>query len=383
MGGTERQLAALLTALDPGRVSSTVACFHRVGELVPVLQRVGIEVHELPLLGTLKRPNTLWQIARMVRLGARAGARLVHAHDFYSNLVGTAAAQLLRVPLVVSRRDLGHWLSPGQRRALGFVSRHADRVVCNAGAIARQVVAEDAVDPTRLYVIPNGIDVARFDRERHQLVAPLPPGRPGVPRVAMVGSMNLPDKGQGDLIDAAARLARDGRRTEWLLVGDGVLRGSLEGLCAAAGLGDTVRFLGRRDDTAAILGQVDLVVHASWSEGLSNAVLEAMCAARPVVATRVGGTPELVADGATGLLVPPRRPDRLATAVDRLLSAPDQARAMGRRGRRRVEEQFAVERMVEQMEALYAELASRPRAKAGRRRELPLFVPADAPPEWS
>jgi glycosyltransferase involved in cell wall biosynthesis len=288
MGGTERQLAALLSSLDPGRVASTVACFHRVGAMVPVLEGLGVPVAELPLKGSLKQPNTLLQIARLVRLGGRAGARMVHSHDFYSNLVAAVAAPLIGVPLVVSRRDLGNWLSPGQRRTLGFVTRRAHRVVCNAEAIARQVAADDAVDPARLRVIPNGIDLARFDRERAHPLLPLPPRRPGVPRVAMLASMNLPDKGQGDLIDAAARLQRAGRRVEWLLIGDGVLRGALEAVCATAGLGETVLFLGHRDDAAAILDQVDLAVHASWAEGLSNAVLEAMCAARPVVATRVG-----------------------------------------------------------------------------------------------
>jgi glycosyltransferase involved in cell wall biosynthesis len=358
VGGTERQLFELLRRLDRRRWRPLVACFKTQGELLPNLRAMGIEPFEFPLRGSLLQLNTLRQIARMARVCRRQRIRIVHTHDFYSNVIGVAAATLAGARAIASRRDLGHWLSPAQRRALRLALRLADLVVANAHAVGELVASTEHVPPLKLRVVPNGIDVAKFDRLAAQPPLPaLPPLPDGEPRVAMVASMHLPDKGHGDLLDAAARLHARGRRAQWLLVSDGALRPQHEQHARELGIADSVHFLGRRADVPSLLATVELVVHPSWAEGFPNVLLEAMCAARPVVATRVGGCPELVTDGDNGILLPPRQPAALADAIERLLADPARARDMGRRGRAAVEARFSLERMTATVEGIYQQLA--------------------------
>jgi glycosyltransferase involved in cell wall biosynthesis len=353
-GGTERQLYELLRRLDRRRFRPLVACFKAKGDLLPRLRELGIEPLEFPLGGTLLSPVTAVQLARMALLCRLEGVRIVHAHDFYSNLIGITVAQLAGARAIASRRDLGHWLSPIQKRALKLALRHADQVIANAVAVGDLVTRQEGVPPEKLAVVPNGIDVYAFDREaRSEPDPPLPPQQG--PRIAMVASMHLPDKGHGDLLQAAARLKQRGISAQWLFVSDGALRPEHEESARSLGLDGDVLFLGRRADIPRILRHADLVVHPSWAEGFPNVILEAMCAAKPVVATRVGGCPELVS-AETGRLVEPRQPEALAEAIAEVLSHPSQAQEMGRRGRRLVEERYSLDRMSLTVQSLYQSL---------------------------
>jgi glycosyltransferase involved in cell wall biosynthesis len=357
VGGTEQQLYELIRRLDRRRFRSLLATFKPGGDLRAPLEAHGITPVVLDLGGSLTSAPALLAVARMAWLCRRERVDVVHAHDFYSNVIGVAAARLAGVRSIASRRDLADWLGPPQRRALRLALRLADCVLANAEAVGRLAAAEQSVSSRKLRVVPNGIDVARFDA-----LAAADPGLPavagGAPRIVVVASMNRQDKGHGDLLEAAARVQATGRAAQWLLVSDGSLRPSLEERARALGLRD-VCFLGKRSDVPAILARADLVVHPSWTEGFPNAVLEAMCAGRPVVAARVGGVPEVMLDGETGLLVEPRRPEQLAEAIVLLLANAQARRTLGGRGRARVIERFTVERMTATVEELYGDLIGR------------------------
>lgn len=358
VGGTERQLFELVRRLDRRRFRPLIACFKAGGELHPLLRELGIEPVEFPLHGTLAQANTAYQITRIALLCKRTKTRIVHAHDFYSNLIGVAAAGLSGARSIASRRDLAHWLSGTQRRALGVACRLADAVVANAAAVAVQTERDFDVDAGKVHLVPNGIDTAAFDLQAWRTPDPLLPAGPvEVPRIGMVGSMHLRDKGHADLLEAAAILKARGVRAQLLLVSDGALRPSLEEQAHQLGLDRDVFFLGRRADVPSVLVRCDIVAHPSWAEGFPNAVLEAMCAARPVVATRVGGIPEVMSDGEHGLLVEPRRPAQLASALERLIANPLAAHVMGLRGRRHVERVYSLDRMCDTVGALYERLA--------------------------
>jgi glycosyltransferase involved in cell wall biosynthesis len=360
VGGTERQLCELLRRLDRERFRPQVACFKSGGELLRDLTALGVTPIEFPLRGSLTQLNTAWQIARMAHWCKRTRVRIVHAHDFYANIIGVAAARLAGVRCIASRRDLAHWLTPTQRRGLRLACRFADLVVANASAVAEQTANHFGVAPARLRVVPNGIDVALFDRlARHPPHPPLPRRRAAAARVVMVASMHLPDKGHDDLLEAAAQLRHRGVAAQWLLVSDGALRPRLQQKANALGLTEDIHFLGRRSDVASVLVRADVVVHPSWAEGFPNAVLEAMCAARPVVATRVGGIPEVVVDRATGLLVTPKRPRELAEALAHMIANSAAAQRMGQRGRERVESVYQLQHMCTVIEDIYARLADR------------------------
>jgi glycosyltransferase involved in cell wall biosynthesis len=365
VGGTERQLFELLRRLDRRRFRPLLATFKKGGELLPRLREIGIEPAVFPLRGSLAQANTAYQITRMAMMCRRENVKVIHAHDFYSNVIGVAAAQLCGARVIASRRDLAHWLGGTQRKALRLACRVADAVVANAAAVGAQTERDLGVDGDKIHVVFNGIDVEQFDTQAFKTPDPLLPAGPvDVPRIAMVGSMHLPDKGHADLLEAAHILKARGVRAQFILVSDGTLRGDLEAKAQAFGVADDVFFLGRRDDVPSVLVRCDIVAHPSWAEGFPNAVLEAMCAARPVVATRVGGIPEVMADGVHGMLIEAQRPAELASALEKLIANPLAGHVMGLRGRQHVEAVFSLDRMCERVESLYDALVDGKRLSA-------------------
>jgi glycosyltransferase involved in cell wall biosynthesis len=171
--------------------------------------------------------------------------------------------------------------------------------------------------------------------------------------VVHVANMNHPVKRQEDLLQALAMLRREGRVLHAFLVGDGPRRLELERLAAELGVADTVHFLRHRTDVPALYARADFGVLCSSAEGMSNAVMEGMAAGLPMVVTRVGGNPELVADGERGLVVPPHEPTALCAAFRRLLEDRELGRRMGAEARAFVERELSLERMVRRHDAVY------------------------------
>ncbi|MGC4115479.1 MAG: glycosyltransferase [Myxococcales bacterium] len=276
-------------------------------------ERLGLKPFELPLAGSFARPGTLRQIARLAAYLRRERIALLHAHDFYTTLIAVPAARLAGVASVVGRLDLGHWHTSGQALALAAATRAADAVVANAEAIRRKLIEMERLPADRVRVIHNGIDLAAFDRVRAApLGEPLPEIAKGRVVIAHVANMTHPVKAQEDLLEAMASLKSRHPEALLLLVGDGVRRPMLEAMVARLGLGDSVCFLGRRGGVPAILARCHVGVLCSHAEGLSNAVIEGMAAALPMVVTDAGGNAELVKDGERGFVVPVRAPLQLA-----------------------------------------------------------------------
>ncbi len=360
LGGQERQTVLHLATLDRSRWEPVVRCLHLEGEHLEDLARIGVRPESLEV-HKLARPSTLWRVARLAAELRREGVALVHANDFYTDALGFLAARLAALPSIVTRVDLGHALDARQRRALAFVSRHATRVVVNALAI-REACLRDGVEPRRIAVVRNGLDVAAFDRAAARAPEAPQPLDPASPTVVQVANMHHAVKGQDDLLLAHREVLREVPGARLVLVGDGARRAALEELARQLGIGDRVRFAGYRRDVPALLARASVAVSASHAEGISNAVLEAMAARRPVVGTAVGGTPELVRDGVTGFLVAPRSPSLMARRTLALLRDPALARRLGEEGRAVVEREFAVEAMRRSYDALYRELAPNERA---------------------
>jgi glycosyltransferase involved in cell wall biosynthesis len=356
LGGTEGQVVELLRGLA-GRYRASAAVIRAEGAHLPAVQALGIQPAEFGLSGSVLRPGTAWQVMRLARHVASQGIDLVHAQDFYSTLVGVPGARLGGAKVVVNRLDLAHWLTPSQRIALALATRAADRVVVNARAIREQLVREERLPWGRISVIPNGIDLARFDRQRRgALEAPIPEVRAGV-RVAHVANMNHSVKAQEDALEAMAVLARRrGPRAELFFIGDGPRRGPLEELAKKLGVEDRAHFLGRREDVPAILARAQIGLLCSRAEGLSNAVIEMMAAGLPVVVTDAGGNRELVRHGERGLVVPVGAPRALAEAMAELAASKALRLRMGAAGRAFVERELGLERLVRRHDALYRAL---------------------------
>lgn len=355
VGGTERQLVTLLRALDRRRWQPRIICFRKIGGFLGAVQETGVDPIEVPLGASLLRPQTAFSVARVAAELRACGASLVHCHDVYAALLGVPAARLLGIPVIASRRDLGHHVTRIQRPALNLAFRSATVVLTNAATVASQLERDEKIRAGQIAIVPNGLDVRAFDEAARHLAAPAPLGDGGPTTVLTVARMTYPAKGHDDILRAAAMVRRRAD-VRFVLVGDGPRETALRKLTGELGLDGAVVFLGRRDDVPALLTRADVVCHPSRMEGLPNAVMEAMAAARPIVATAVGGTPELVQHGKHGLLVPPERPEELAAAILELVADPARGARLGAAARARVEESFGVDALVARIDRLYENL---------------------------
>lgn len=354
VGGTERQLIVLLRGLDRARWRPRVICFRKTGALLDSIQRLGLDPIEIELKSTLMRPNTALAILRVAARLRAEGAELVQCHDLYSVLLGVPAARLLGLPVIASRRDLGHHVTALQRPFLRLALRSATVVLANAATVAAHL-ERDGIAASKIAIVPNGIDVAAFDAAARSLAAPAPVGDGGTPTVLTIARMTYPAKGHDDLLQAAL-LVRRRADVRFVLVGDGPREPHIRRLAGELGIADHVHFLGRRADVPALIQRADVVCHPSRMEGLPNAVMEAMAAARPIVATTAGGTPELVQDGIHGLLVVPQNPESLADKILTLVNDRARGEALGAAARLRIERQFSVEALVARVDSLYRSL---------------------------
>ncbi len=355
LGGTEGQAMALLQGLG-GAYRSSAAAVSAQGPHLATLRGLGIVPFGLHLGKGLVRPDTAREILRLARHLWTEGVELVHAQDFYSALLGVPAARLAGAKIVVGRLDLAHWLSPGQRLALALATRAADRVVTNAQAIRAQLVREERLPDERISVIPNGIDLARFDRLRREpLQAPLPVDGSRI-LIAHVANMNHPVKAQEDLLAALPALVRRNPQVSLLLIGDGPRRPLLEALAGKLEVARFAHFLGHREDVPALLARAHIGVLCSHAEGLSNAIIEGMASRLPMVVTDAGGNRELVQHGVTGYLVPARVPEALADRLGYLAKSKKLRERMGAMGRAFVERELGLERLLRRHDALYRAL---------------------------
>lgn len=356
IGGQERQTVLNVRSMDRGRFEPVVAVLHLDGDHLQDLEVAGVRPVVFDVGGRMIRPNTAWQLARIVRFVRAERIAVIHAQDVYTNVLGVLAARLARVPVVVTRVDLGHHLEGYRRPLLQAASRVADRVLVNALCI-RDLAVREGVEADRVAVVRNGVDLEDLDREARR--APEHPApEPGA--VVCIANMHHPVKGQSDLLVAMREVLRTRPDARLVLVGEGVRRPLLERLARRLGIADRCHFLGHRLDAPALLARAVAGVSASYAEGISNAILETMAMRLPVVATRVGGTPEVVREGQNGYLVPPGAPAALARRLLDLLRDPALRRRMGERGRRIVEEEFGLAQMRLSYDALYQDLTQDP-----------------------
>ena len=369
LGGTERHLVNLSRGLDRSLFDLQLACMNRWGYFLKEFEEQNIPISEYPV-HNLYGAGSVRQRLRFAQELTTRRVAIVHSYNFHSNVFAIPAARLARTPVVLaSIRDTGSHLSPAKRRVHRQICRLADRVLVNADAIKRQLVSEGYAD-SKIRVIHNGIDLDRFAdlgrRTGPSLRCEL--GLPdSCPLVVLLARLD-PVKRAEDFVDAAALIAAQRAEVRFLVIGDDIVAGNRPGSRESdyrhqllrqvdrLGLTGRVIFTGTRLDVTRFLSEVAVSVLPSSSEGLSNTILESMAAGIPVVATAVGGTPELVDDGVTGLLVPPREPAALARAILSVLEQPELAQRLGRAGRDKVHRRFSLHRMVAETERLYGQL---------------------------
>jgi sugar transferase (PEP-CTERM/EpsH1 system associated) len=347
-GGAQKALARLLARLDRQRFNLAVACLYNGDKAVAQEIRAhGIPVTDLGMTAKW-RWDAMWRLYRLLR---RERPTILHTWLFHANLPGRILGWLAGVPIIIcSERTMAmesKWRYRLNRWTVGLV----DRVTAVSDNVRDFCISHIGLPAEKLIVIYNGIELpekplASRQEARAELDLPL-----DASVIGAVGRLD-PVKGVNFLVQALSQV--DGAHLA--VIGDGTERAALEALADSLGVADRVHWAGHRRDVPRLLPAFDLFIQPSVHEGLPNTVLEAMAAGLPVVATAVGGTPEVVLDGIIGLLVPPRDPQALAEAITRLLGVPDLRRKMGRAGRERVERHFSIEETVRQTEALYETL---------------------------
>ncbi len=359
VGGTERHVANLLKSYDDGRFRFQVAAFRAEGGLLADFAEHADWGTEYPIR-RLYGFGTWRQQLRLSRALRRRRVQVLHAYGFYANCFAIPAAKIAGVPVIIgSIRDVGASWTPMQQRVERTVFRLADSVLTNADAVKQKLVGE-GYPADKIAVIRNGVDVQRFasadpaEDFRSEIGVP-----EGVPLVGVVARIDAV-KGLDDFVEAAARVARTRPDAHFVLVGDSfpteehrAYHSALVERVRSLGIEERLVFAGNRSDVPSILPQLAVSVLPSLTEGLPNALLEAMAAGVPVVATAVGGTPEVIEGGVNGLLVPRRDPQRLADAIGRLLDDRALAGRMASAGNETVDARFSLRAMARLTEDHY------------------------------
>ena len=391
-GAQENTLANVLGLSAPGWESSlaTGPALGPEGSLEPECLAAGVRMLRVPeLVRELSPRDDLLALRRLVTLFRKERPHIVHTHTSKAGILGRIAAREARVPIVVHtpHGHVFHSYESGLKTKLfihaeQYCARSADRLVALTENERREHLELRVGRTPQWNIVHSGVDFAPFEAARgegnavrRELGIPL-----GETVIGTVGRL-VPIKGQRYLIDAFAGIARVRPGLHLLLVGDGELREELTAQASGLGLavrahdvaasdvrrdgaagsvGDSVRgtvhFVGLRRDVPRLMAAMDVFTLPSLNEGMGRVLVEAMAMELPCVASRVSGIPDVVSEGETGLLVPAREPEALATALLTVLDDPARARELGRRGRERVVPEFGVERMLEKLEAIYREL---------------------------
>ena len=338
VGGAERHLTTMLPRMDLARFTPSVICIGEEGELFSTLRAAGIEAAAL----RLHKRQAVRALIELVMMMRRTRPDVVVVQGYNAETLGRIAARIADVKHTI---NWVHNASGLLQR--GTVRRTVDRALTRwtsayfgvAEAQRPYLVDELGHPDDKIRVIYNGVDLAQFRTSTDRGVLAEFGFAENDPVVGIVAVLR-PEKDHVSLLRAARTVVDELPRARFLSIGDGTTRPQLEALCTELGITPNVRFAGSRDDVARLLPAIDVFVLTSTSECFPISVLEAMACARPAVCTAVGGIPEVINEGETGYLVPPKDPPQLAARLVRLLQDPLTARRMGRAARARVEAEF-------------------------------------------
>lgn len=351
-GGAQEHLYSLVTRMDHERYDVSIVSLSP-GSAVRKLERAGFDVL------VIDEPDDAIAVGALTAYLAEVRADVIHNHMFRAETVGTRAALALaevghRRPYVVSTIHSSRIRSEEDRQHLRDLTPYMDQLIAVSKAIEHKLRDEERITaPVRL--IYNGVDLSRYDRQEPCCTLPEEYGlEPGSQLVGVVARLE-PEKGHPTLLEAWPEVLRSCPHSYLLIVGEGSRRELLEAQVRDLRIAHRVVFTGRRDDIPAVTAALDVAVLPSYREAQGLTILEAMALSRPVVASDVGGIPEMITDGVTGLLVPPHDVTALASAIIRLLRDHPYADTLGRAGHDLVHDRFCIELMVAAVQTIYDE----------------------------
>jgi glycosyltransferase involved in cell wall biosynthesis len=352
-GGAQESYTGLLLRLDRSRYEVRALSLSS-GSAVQRLRGLGVAVD------VLDEPDDERAVRELVAYLRREEIDLVHAHMYRAEVLGTRAAVAAGTAVIMATVHSSRVRSPEDIALLASLTPQMDRLIVPSESIAHKVASEGRAG-ARFAVIPNGIDLSRF-------ATPLPPCRMrdefgiprGAPLIGVVARLE-PEKGHRYLVDAMPAILASAPDAWLATVGEGSEADALRARATALGprVAERVVLTGRREDVSAVTADLAVAVVPSLREAQGISILEAMARRRPVVASAVGGIPEVISDGIDGLLVPPADAAALASAIGSLLADPALAERLGEAGYRTVAERFSIDAQVKRIEAVYDEELAR------------------------
>lgn len=347
-GGAERIVVDMATHLDQSRFAPLICTTRELGLYVSEVQSAGVPVHCL----CRKNRFDIMGFLELVRLLKREDIDIVHCHKAGSNTLGRLAAFVARVPII-----LAHEHTMPQR---SFIQRLVDRVLARIStsvitcdlALKKALVSTEGLDADKVVVVHNGVNLSKFASRKQESGLR---DRLGLDNGPVVGTFARLDfqKDISTLLAAIPYVLTVMPNCNFVIVGEGPLRGQLEMEVSELGIAEHVHFLGYRSEIPELLQLLNVFVLSSQWEGLPVTILEAMASGKPIVSTNVGGVSEVVLDRETGILVPPQSPRALGEAIISLLVNPNLAESMGFAGQERARREFSIEAMMCSIEAIY------------------------------
>ena len=360
IGGAEQLVLTTAPRLQRDGFEVNVACLNGWGVLGDELDARGVRAIALGARG-------VWDLrvfGRLLSMLRRDRIQVLGGHLFWANLVARVVGRLASVPVIVTtHHDSFSWMRWYQRLAERLTAPMSDAVTTCSESVRRDAIETFGLGTGQVRTLRNAIEIpdpipdhVSRERVRRELGASADDLLVGT-----LGRLSEPKKGLAVFLKAARLLSREFPRIRFAIVGEGPARASLEEHAAREGVSHCTMFPGLRRDVPEVMRAFDLLVQPSLWEGFGLTLVEAMAVGTPVVASRVGGIPEAIADGVTGLLVPPGDPQALASACASVLKDRGRAAQMGRAGIDRARAEFGIERLVREIEDLYRELLLRDR----------------------
>ncbi len=352
-GGMENVIYNLATAYDKSKFNLKVGCLHELGALSTKMEGHGVESKLVP--GMIPGVSMIYP-RRLIEFIRRSKCDIVHTHSGCWPKVAAACSRIGNVKLVYTEHGRTH---PDPRLTVfldALAARATDRVVAVSEPLRKYLISRVGVPENKIMTINNGIDTERFRPSNDGVAVRRELGYSDNEVVIGIVARLAPVKNHRYLIDAFRLVAQKAPQARLLIIGDGPLRTSLQDFTAAYDLDDRVTFLGDRMDVPRLLTGVDISVLSSQSEGISLTLLEAMSSGLPVVATAVGGNPDIIQDRKNGLLVDTDNVPAFADSLSTLVESSELRSKMGQRGREHVVANWSLRAMNKKYEELYEQL---------------------------
>lgn len=353
-GGAERNVFELAKRLDKNKFIVTIASLECEGEgSSEYVESYGCQLATFKVK-KIYSLSGIWEGFKFYGFLRRTKVDVLQTYHFASDIWGTVVAHFAGVPKILSsRRDMGFWRNQRHIKIYRLINRWVSRICVVSNAVKEIVIREEDVPKDKVQVIFNGVDLNAYKPEVINKNLKVELGIKDGDLVLMhVGNLK-PVKGHEYLVRAFADVVKRFPEAVLVLIGEDELNGAMEKLADELGARSRILFLGKRHDVKSLLTVADICILPSLSEGMSNAVLEYMAFAKPVVATAVGGNMDNVVDGKTGYLVLPKDSLSLAEAIKKLCADSELRLSMGLAGRKRMEEDFDINKMVSRYEDVY------------------------------